>query len=169
LDALPFVDAIPYRKLLMRTATHSVLLAALLLTSCAADKKIPAPPESNVIDVSQPSDLARDRELLEGIRDKQGYAKKVDAYRSAEGCSPVADFYTKFMRDTHWTELSASQPSSESHSTRWNPAGLTQFTQSWKYQSRHVYIVGSVPTSGSGCVVITAIYTKAHRTRYEDQ
>lgn len=152
----------------MRTAPASVLLATILFSACAADKKIPPPPQSNVLDVSQPVDLGRDRELLDSLP-KDGYAKKVDAFNSAQGCAPVADFYTKYMRDASWTELSASQPASDTHSSAWNPAGLTQFTQSWKYQSRHVYIVGSVPKTGSGCVVMTAIYTKAHRNRYESE
>ena len=131
-----------------------------MLTACASDKKIPPPPQGTVIDVSQPADLSRVRELLDAIPQKQGYAKKVVAYRSSEDCAPVARFYGDFMRGTHWTELSAGDNS---------PADASAFTQSWKYMSRRAYIVGSTPPGGSGCTVMTAIYDKAHRNRYESQ
>jgi hypothetical protein len=126
---------------------------AVLLCACASDKKVPPPPQGVVLDVTQPIDLSRPRQLLGSLIGAAGTARKVDAYGTPESCSSVAVFYDRFMRDAHWSSLHEQ-------------ADANGFAQSWKYMSRTSYIVGA-PASNAGCTVITAIYSRAHRNRYE--
>ncbi len=129
------------------------------VAGCASDKKVPQPPESSVVDVTQPAELGAARALLEQATGKAGEAGKVDAYHSNEGCAAVAKFYQREMKGAHWTEQSLAQsPGSPSPVPRSNPAGLPVFTQSWKYMARTVYVTGATPNDGSGCMVMIASY-----------
>lgn len=137
----------------MRIAVAFAITA--MLAACAADKKIPPPPRGSLVDVSQPVDLSRPRQLLEAIPDKTGLARKVDAYSTPEDCTAVQKFYNESMQERHWTALTHEE------------SGKNEFAQSWRYMSRNAYIAGAASSESAGCTIITAIYSRGKRTHYD--
>lgn len=126
-----------------------LLAIAVLATGCASDKKIPPPPQGSIIDVTQPAELERPRQLLEQITAGAGVVRKLDAYRTPANCTSVADFYNQVMQGEHWKQLAAASPA---------PG---EFASQWKYMSRTAYLVGapSDAPGGAGCVVIAGVFS----------
>jgi hypothetical protein len=144
-----------------------MFLLFLLISGCASDKKIPPPPQGSILDFTQAADsaqLTRPRQLLEGITGKAGEARKVDAYRTSEDCSKVADFYNQFMAGAHWSALPVELMQSDDAALK-AATGSREFANGWKYMSRTSYIAGA--PEPMGCVVITAIFDHGRRNRYQ--
>jgi len=135
----------------------TVTATVFVLSGCASDKKVPHPPDSFVIDVTQPVDLTDARKLLESAAIDRGEARKVDAFHSAQRCSEVAAFYAKYMPSAYWKSADRVSLSGAS----------SGFTQAWRYASRTVVITGAPAANGSGCTVMIGDYRRSGRDRYQ--